>query len=386
MALTIKDTRAGSVGAADLTLTAFSTNPAVGDVIVVYYAEFGGTGIAPTDSQGNTYTEIALSGGGSTKVHMWYAKVTTAGSTQVTCKKGTWTHAAGQAWLLTGSFSTTPYNSDVFTQFATTTSALFGPTSLAQVYPGSIFLVGVSIGGTNDVGDPTGYNTEGVNGFTAAMHGADRSKKLDWSAHEDILTAYKLSSSGAAESGSFPNSTGGQQWATVIASFAPPRVPIITSIAGPNPSATEFQTIGGETMTITGTTGTFSSSWVTGVTVGGVAATNVVVVNSSTITCTTPAGSAGTQAVIVTGSEGNSASSNVTYTVRPTVTGISPQFAYNPAAGTAVTITGTGFQSGATVTFNGVSATSVVVVNTTTITCNVPAGASGACVVAVTNP
>jgi IPT/TIG domain len=56
----------------------------------------------------------------------------------------------------------------------------------------------------------------------------------------------------------------------------------------------------------------------------------------------------------------------------PTITSINPTTGVF-AGGTAVTITGTGFQAGATVKFDGVLATSVVVVNDTTITCVTPA-------------
>ena len=56
------------------------------------------------------------------------------------------------------------------------------------------------------------------------------------------------------------------------------------------------------------------------------------------------------------------------------------------AGGTAVTITGTTFASGATVTFGGVPATNVVVVNSTTITATTPAGNAGGAAVTVTNP
>lgn len=55
------------------------------------------------------------------------------------------------------------------------------------------------------------------------------------------------------------------------------------------------------------------------------------------------------------------------------------------AGGTATTITGTGFQSGATVTVGGASATSVVVVSSTSITCVTPAGTAGAKDVVITN-
>ena len=56
-----------------------------------------------------------------------------------------------------------------------------------------------------------------------------------------------------------------------------------------------------------------------------------------------------------------------------------------PAGGTAVTIAGSGFAAGATVTFDGVSATSVVVVGDTQITCITPAHAVGAVDVVVTS-
>lgn len=53
------------------------------------------------------------------------------------------------------------------------------------------------------------------------------------------------------------------------------------------------------------------------------------------------------------------------------------------AGGTHVTITGTGFSRGCTVTFGGFSAASVVAVNDSTITCVTPAHAAGAVNVAV---
>jgi IPT/TIG domain len=56
----------------------------------------------------------------------------------------------------------------------------------------------------------------------------------------------------------------------------------------------------------------------------------------------------------------------------PTITSIDPTSGA-VAGGTSVTITGTNFVSGATVTFGGVAATDVVVVNSTTITCTAPA-------------
>ena len=68
----------------------------------------------------------------------------------------------------------------------------------------------------------------------------------------------------------------------------------------------------------------------------------------------------------------------------PTVTGVSPNG--GPlAGGTAVTITGTNFATGATVKFGSTAASNVVVVNSTTITATTPAGSAGAVTVTVTN-
>ena len=82
--------------------------------------------------------------------------------------------------------------------------------------------------------------------------------------------------------------------------------------------------------------------------------------------------------VTVTNREWQSGSlaSGFTYVVVPTVTSVSPNNGPT-AGGTAVTITGTNFAAGATVTFGGTAATNVVVVNSTTITATTPAGQCG---------
>lgn len=69
---------------------------------------------------------------------------------------------------------------------------------------------------------------------------------------------------------------------------------------------------------------------------------------------------------------------------QPTVASVSPGSG-NVSGGTSVTITGTSFQTGATVTFGGTAATNVAVVNPTTITATTPAHLAGAVDVVVTN-
>ncbi|MBE2285889.1 MAG: IPT/TIG domain-containing protein [Prosthecobacter sp.] len=154
--------------------------------------------------------------------------------------------------------------------------------------------------------------------------------------------------------------------------------PTVTAI-----SPTSGPTGGGTSVTITGTNFTGA----TGVTIGGAAATSVTVLNATTITCLTPAGTAGAKSVVVTTPGGsNSANSLFTYVApAPTVTAITPSSGPT-TGGTSVTITGTNFTGATGVTIGGAAATSVSVVNATTITCVTPAGTAGAKSVVVTTP
>lgn len=130
------------------------------------------------------------------------------------------------------------------------------------------------------------------------------------------------------------------------------------------------------------------SNFQTGATVhfGSELATSIVVVSAILITCVTPAG-AGVLAVKVTNPDGQSDTAFDAYTAvtPPNVIGVSPSTG-TELGGTALTITGTDFDSGATVTIGGVPATSVVFVDSTSLTCVSPAGTVGAQNVVVTNP
>jgi hypothetical protein len=70
--------------------------------------------------------------------------------------------------------------------------------------------------------------------------------------------------------------------------------------------------------------------------------------------------------------------------VQPTVTSVNPTSG-STAGGASITITGTNFVSGATVTVGGAACTNVVVVNSTEITCATPAGTAGTASVVVTS-
>ncbi len=85
-----------------------------------------------------------------------------------------------------------------------------------------------------------------------------------------------------------------------------------------------------------------------------------------------------------TACDGQSPSGPTAPPVAPTVTGISPSTG-STARPTSVTISGTGFLAGATVTVDA-TVERVVVVNSTTITAIAPARSAGTADVVVTNP
>lgn len=139
---------------------------------------------------------------------------------------------------------------------------------------------------------------------------------------------------------------------------------------------------GGTGVTITGT----NFHGATGATIGGSALSSFSLVNSTTITGSSPAHAAGTVDVVVAAPAGNATGVGLfTYAAvsAPTVTSISPSSG-TTAGGTSVTITGTGFTAGSTVTFGFVAATGVSVVNATTITATTQAGFAGTVSVVVT--
>ncbi len=167
------------------------------------------------------------------------------------------------------------------------------------------------------------------------------------------------------------------QSGNLAAAFTYDPAPTVTSVALPaGPLA------GGAGVTING------SDFVSGatVTIGGASCTGVAFVSATQLTCTTPAGFAGGQTVIVVNpdtQQGNLAN-GYTYQPAPTVTGITPS-AGALAGGTLLTVTGTGFVTGATVDLGGSNCGGVTVVNSTTITCTTTAHAAGAVTATVTN-
>jgi hypothetical protein len=145
---------------------------------------------------------------------------------------------------------------------------------------------------------------------------------------------------------------------------------------------------GGTVVTVNGSNFT-SGAQATAPTVsfGGTPATNITVISSSQLKVQVPAHAAGSVGVQVTTSGGLSASlaKAFTYvTATFSLKSVSP-ISGPSAGGNEVTISGSGFQSGVSVNFGGLGASSVSLTNSTTITAVAPVHSSGPVTVTVTN-
>lgn len=177
------------------------------------------------------------------------------------------------------------------------------------------------------------------------------------SAGTNLFDEYKIQSAAGSVSPGFTVS-GAFQGAIASQAFGLASAVTVTSIA-----LTEGPSAGGASVTITGTG--FSSGAAVYL---GNPATSVVVVNSTTITCVTPTGSGTVNVTVVnTNWQGGTLFAGYTFSPASTVSTITPNQG-STVGGLHVTITGANFVAGDTVTIGGSPCTSVVIVNSTTIT------------------
>ncbi|GEM_PF-1384091 len=122
--------------------------------------------------------------------------------------------------------------------------------------------------------------------------------------------------------------------------------------------------------------------------VGDTPATNVTVVSGRTITCDTPAGAAGAADVVVTHPDGPSATlaGGFEYVPPPDLVSVTPDSGRS-SGGTSLTLSGSGFRFGATVTVDGNACSNYDYASIPTqILCEAPAGDLGTVGIAVQNP
>ena len=178
------------------------------------------------------------------------------------------------------------------------------------------------------------------------------------------------------------NTSGARSVPSTQVTYTAPSAPTVPTIISLTPNS--GPTTGGTLITITGTNFAATDT----VRVGGTLATGTTLLSATQLRATTPAGTAGARDVSVTNTSGASATATgaFTYAVSaPTVTSISPTSGPT-AGGTVITVNGTNFVSGATITVGGTAATGVTFVSATQLRGTTPAKAAGAYTVQVRNP
>lgn len=165
---------------------------------------------------------------------------------------------------------------------------------------------------------------------------------------------------------------------------APPDITSVNPTTGVN-SATITGVEFNGTSFLSGITGKLTKSGET-----DIECTGVSFIGATQFTCNLPITGAatGTWNVVVINPDTQSDTLTNGFTITlpaPTVTSASPNNG-KLAGGTAITITGTYFVSGATVTVGGSECTTPNVTNATTMTCTTPSHAAGAVNIVVTNP
>jgi plastocyanin len=234
--------------------------------------------------------------------------------------------------------------------------------TIASVDPSTVSTSGgasVTIGGTNF-----------VNGATVRFDTLSASSVSFVSATQLIAIAPAHSAGAVTVTVTNPDN---QSATSAITYVSPgPAIASVSPASGPN--------LGGTRLTISG------SGFLPGatVTIGALTATNVTVVDSATITATTPSAPASAplgvaQDVAVHNTDGTSTTKSgaFTYTLAPlTISSISPN---SGKGGTIVALRGSGFTAtqSIVVTFGGVPATSVAVLDAATLQVTAPNHANG---------
>jgi len=352
-------TPSGTAGSATVVVTT-AGGSVTGTGAYMYIAAPAVTGVSPTSgplSGGSTVTITGSNLANATAIKFGTTPATiltdTAGSITVTPPTGTTGNVDITVTTPGGTSAISSADQYTYTAAPTfgTISPVSGPLAGGQT---------VSITGTNFV---TGATTVTIGGNAATSVAVSSST---------TLTA--TTPSGTAGSANVAVTTaGGSATGTGVYTYKAP-APTFTSITpATGPAA------GGTAVTIVGTN--FVSGGSSGVTIGGAAATNVVVVDSAHITAITPAGTAGSQNVVITNNDGQTitAAGAYTYVPAPTVTGITPAIGVATTTVTITSLSGMNFMATPLPTVwiaktgqSNITATNVVVVSPTQITCMLP--------------
>jgi hypothetical protein len=356
------------------------TNPEnAGDlnVVVVGWGDETASVTSVVDSNSNTYVLAGTSGGEGNSLAMYYARnisVATTTTPTVTMAFNNPNEIADVRVLEYTGFGAT-LTVDNWTGNAGGSS----PASSNSVTTStSSLLVGAGTAGYS-------FATGGLPGYMTSRGGVN--------AFGDVT----MDSNGPKGAGSYQASANvvSGSWVMQVVGLSIPGIATTTpTVASIMPTGGSTQ--GGDTVTITGTNFAAGATALFGTAPGGLSLVNCVVTNSTTMTCNTPADNEGPKDLTVVNVDGKNGSLIGAYLYsinNPSISGLTPA-ATTTNGGTAITITGNGFEAGAVVTVGGplpqsgtgIFADNVVVKNGTTITVNAPGFPVGPENVMVNNP
>jgi hypothetical protein len=236
MATTIRDVQGAQTNAAGTTLALPTINQGVdGTLLVVALVTWDSVTIpthqAPTDGNGNTYTQLGTTQavpGGNIRISFWYAFAAgvSAALAITTHQSATTSARTAVAWSIGGPVA---YNGDVGAR--TASSATLQPVDTVGGVSSGIALACYTNNVTATVSGPvddnlSAWNQVGVNGFTSTMNTACGQE--DNSTFQDVFTGYYLVDSSPEEA----------SWSSTAANYAALIASFGSSAATPAASAT----------------------------------------------------------------------------------------------------------------------------------------------------
>ncbi|MBV8621838.1 MAG: IPTL-CTERM sorting domain-containing protein [Curvibacter sp.] len=356
-------TPAGSAGVVDVTVTTVGGTSMVSAADQFSYLTVPGiSSVSPASGPAAGGTAITLSGSGfvsgATTVSVGgnaCTSVNVASATSLSCVAPAGSAGTVDITVTTAGGTSTMSTADHFTYLSAPTITSVSPVN------------GPTAGGTAITLTGTGFST----GAAAVNVGANACTSVNVASATSLSCVTPAGSAGTVDI--TVTTAGGTSTLSAADRFSYAAVPMVSAV-----SPASGPVAGNTTVTLTG------SGFVNGATtvnVGGNPCTSVTVSSATSLSCVTPAGSAGTVDITVTTAGGTStavAADRFSYAAVPTVSAVSP--ASGPVAGnTTITLTGSGFVSGATtVNVGGNACTSVTVNSATSLSCVTPAGSAGA--------
>jgi len=349
------------------------------NVVIVGWGDQMSSVVSVTDSNSNAYVLAGTSSGEGQTQAIYYAKnisVSTTPTATVTVTFNNSSLAAADVRVLEYTFASSAVTVDNWIGNSGGNSPATSNT-VTTTTPSLIVAAGTTSGGFTSCCTPASLTSRGINtGF----------EDIAMDSVPPGAVAAGTYSAGASVTGGWVMQAAGFSIAGIIT-----QTPTVTSIA-----PTSGAVSGGDSVTITGTNFSNGAVALFGTAPTGYSLLNCVVTPPTTMTCNTPAYNEGPKDLTVVNVDGKNGSQigAFTYTINnPTITGISP-VSTTTNGGTAITITGANFETGALVTVggplpqtgNGVFGDNIVVNNSTTITINAPAFSTGPENVMVNNP